>query len=75
MFLDVSEQVFILVHDVWMRFRENRSLLQSRVDLVYMVCVALQIDFGGAMLKSKIRYSGSQIEIFIMKSVPEDQCE
>ena len=25
MFLDDAEQVFILVFDVWMRFRQNRS--------------------------------------------------
>ena len=34
MFLDVSEQVFILVYDVWMRFRENRQKSQSVLILV-----------------------------------------
>ena len=29
MFLDDAEQVFILVFDVWMRFRQNRSKLRS----------------------------------------------
>ena len=33
-FLDVSEQVFILVYDVWMRFRENRQKIQSVAILV-----------------------------------------
>ena len=34
MFLDVSEQVFILVFDVWMRFRQNREKIQSVLILV-----------------------------------------
>ena len=34
MFLDVSEQVFILVFDVWMRFRENREKSQRVLILV-----------------------------------------
>ena len=41
-FLDDAEQVFILNYDVWMRFRENRSLLQSALDPHYQLCVALQ---------------------------------
>ena len=40
-FYDLPEQVFILNYDVWMRFRENRSLLQSRADPDYHLCVAL----------------------------------
>ena len=34
MFLDVSEQVFILVFDVWMRFRQNREKIQIIAILV-----------------------------------------
>ena len=32
-------------------------------------------DFGGCAFKTRFRCSGSQIEISIMKSVSEDQCE
>ena len=34
MFLYDAEQVFILVFDVWMRFRENRSKMTSILILV-----------------------------------------
>ena len=34
MFLDDAEQVFILVFDVWMRFRENREKSQRVLILV-----------------------------------------
>ena len=34
MFLDDAEQVFILVFDVWMRFRQNREKIQRVLILV-----------------------------------------
>ena len=43
MFLDVSEQVFILVFDVWMRFRQNREKIQS----VAILITAFAYEFAG----------------------------
>ena len=47
MFFDVSEQVFILVFDVWMRFRENRSKPTS----VAILVTAFAYEFNGEKYK------------------------
>ena len=49
----------------------SRSLKNTTVILRFL----LVIKFEGSMLKSSFLYSGSQIEISIMKSVREHQCE
>ena len=51
-FLDVSEQVFILVYDVWMRFRENRQKIQSVAILVRAFLYEFVTDFQEAEWKT-----------------------
>ena len=53
MFYDLPEHVFILNYDVWMRFHENRSLLQSAADPYYHLCAALQKCATLALMEKK----------------------
>ena len=49
-FLDVSEQVFILVFDVWMRFHQNREKIQR----VLILITAFAYEFNEAHQKGGI---------------------
>ena len=42
MFLDDAEQVFILVFDVWMRFRQNREKIQ--IILILITAIAYKFN-------------------------------
>ena len=52
MFLDVSEQVFILVFDVWMRFHQNREKIQSILILV----IAFAYEFNEQPTKAAVTF-------------------
>ena len=66
MFYDLPEQVFILVYDVWMRFRENRQKSQSVLILVR----AFLYEFNEQPEKAGILFAAYPIKTPISLNMP-----